>query len=73
MLKIQGKEFELTPIALRSVRPFVIDDVILSDAAEEEGFDINDKIEVTKFLKTKVGVISLPSNKPSSSLPRSTS
>ncbi|EIW53657.1 DNA repair exonuclease [Trametes versicolor FP-101664 SS1] len=54
LLKIQGKEFELTPIALRSVRPFVIDDVILSDAAEEEGFDINDKIEVTKFLKTKV-------------------
>ncbi|KAH9847009.1 DNA repair exonuclease [Lenzites betulinus] len=54
LLKIQGKEFDLTPIALRSVRPFVIDDVVLSDAAEEEGFDLNDKIEVAKFLKTKV-------------------
>ncbi|KAI0330035.1 DNA repair exonuclease [Cubamyces sp. BRFM 1775] len=54
LLKIQGKEFELTPIPLRSVRPFVIDDVVLSEAAEEEGFDINDKIEVAKFLKQKV-------------------
>ncbi|KAI8972429.1 DNA repair exonuclease [Trametes punicea] len=54
LLKIQGKEFELTPIPLRSVRSFVIDDVVLSEAAEEEGFDLNDKIEVTKFLKSKV-------------------
>ncbi|KAI0365004.1 DNA repair exonuclease [Pilatotrama ljubarskyi] len=54
LLKIQGKEFELTPIPLRSVRPFVIDEVVLSEAAEEEGFDLNDKIEVSKYLKTKV-------------------
>ncbi|KAI0640408.1 DNA repair exonuclease [Trametes meyenii] len=54
LLKIQGKEFELTPIPLRSVRPFVIDDIVLSEAGEEEGFDINDKIEVAKCLKVKV-------------------
>ncbi|KAI0705613.1 Metallo-dependent phosphatase-like protein [Earliella scabrosa] len=54
LLKIQGKEFELTPIPLRSVRPFVIDEVDLSAAAEEEGFELNDKIEVAKFLKNKV-------------------
>ena len=59
LLKIQGKEFELTPIPLRSVRPFVIDDVVLSEAAEEEGFDINDKIEVAKFLKQKAGIVIL--------------
>ncbi|KAI9070370.1 DNA repair exonuclease [Trametes sanguinea] len=54
LLKIQGKQFELTPIPLRSVRPFVIDEVVLSEAAEEEGFDLNDKIEIAKFLKSKV-------------------
>ena len=54
LLKIQGKEFELTPIPLRSVRPFVIDDVDLREAAEEEGFDLSDKLAVNKFLKKKV-------------------
>ncbi|KAM5539737.1 hypothetical protein V8D89_006550 [Ganoderma adspersum] len=54
LLKIQGKEFELTPLPLRSVRPFVIDDVDLSEAAEENGFDLNDKIEIGKFLKNRV-------------------
>ncbi|KAI0800087.1 DNA repair exonuclease [Fomes fomentarius] len=54
LLEIQGKEFELTAIPLRSVRPFVIDEVELSAAAEEEGFELYDKIEVAKFLKTKV-------------------
>ena len=54
LLKIQGKEFELTPIPLRSVRPFVIDEIDLSEAAEEHGFDLNDKIEISKFLKNRV-------------------
>ena len=51
LLKIQGKEFELTPIPLRSVRPFVLDDVNLMDASEEEGFDLSDKLAVSQFLK----------------------
>ncbi|THH12098.1 hypothetical protein EW146_g7826 [Bondarzewia mesenterica] len=54
LLKIQGKEFELTPIPLRTVRPFVMDEVVLTEAAEEEGFDITDQMEVTKFLKARV-------------------
>ena len=54
LLSIQGKEFELKPIPLRSVRPFVIDDVDLREAAEEEGFDLSDKLAVNKFLKKKV-------------------
>ena len=53
-MKIQGKEFELTPIPLRTVRPFVMDEVVLTEAAEEEGFDTNDQMEVTKFLKARV-------------------
>ncbi|RPD69197.1 DNA repair exonuclease [Lentinus tigrinus ALCF2SS1-7] len=54
LLTIHGKEFQLTPIPLRGVRPFVIDDVNLAEAAEKEGFDLNDKIEIAKYLKNKV-------------------
>ncbi|OBZ66455.1 Double-strand break repair protein MRE11 [Grifola frondosa] len=54
LLKIQGKEFELTPIPLRTVRPFVLDDVVLSEAAEDEGLDLNDRMEISKYLKAKV-------------------
>lgn len=54
LLKIQGKEFSLTPIPLRTVRPFVLGDVILTDAAEDEGLDLSDKMEITKYLKKRV-------------------
>lgn len=55
-MKIQGKEFELTPIPLRTVRPFVLDDVILTEAADDEGLDLTDRMAITKYLKNKVGV-----------------
>ncbi|EJD05327.1 DNA repair exonuclease [Fomitiporia mediterranea MF3/22] len=54
LLKILGTEFKLEPLPLRTVRPFVIDEVCLVEAAEEEGFDVTDQIEVSKFLKRKV-------------------
>ncbi|KAF8639209.1 hypothetical protein AX17_001694 [Amanita inopinata Kibby_2008] len=54
LLQIQGKEFQLTPIPLRTTRPFVIGEVVLVDAAEKEGLDITDPMEITKYLKTKV-------------------
>ncbi|KAH8112242.1 DNA repair exonuclease [Phellopilus nigrolimitatus] len=54
LLQIQGKEFHMDPIPLRTVRPFVIDEVFLIEAAEEEGFDVTDQIEVGKFLRAKV-------------------
>lgn len=53
-MEIQGKEFQLKPIPLRTVRPFVLEDLVLSEAAEEEGFDVNDQIAVSKFLKSRV-------------------
>ncbi len=55
LVQIQGKEFQLTPIPLRSVRPFVIEEVTLLDVAEEEGFDVDDQMAITKYLKRKVG------------------
>ncbi|RDB17053.1 Double-strand break repair protein MRE11 [Hypsizygus marmoreus] len=57
LLQIQGKEFQMTPLPLRTVRPFVIEEVILNEAAEEEGFDVSDQMEITKFLKKKVNAL----------------
>ena len=56
-MKIQGKEFELTPIPLRTVRPFVMDEVLLTEVAEEEGFDVTNQMEITKYLKLRVSHI----------------
>jgi len=54
LLQIQGKEFQLTPLPLRTVRPFVIEEVVLNEVADEVGLDLNDQMAITKFLKGKV-------------------
>ncbi|CAL1709553.1 unnamed protein product [Somion occarium] len=54
LLEICGKEYKMVPIPLRTVRPFVVDEVSLEAAAEDEGLDLNDKMAVSKFLKNKV-------------------
>ena len=54
LVEVQGKEFQLTPLRLRTVRPFVIEEVVLTEAAEEGGFDIEDPMAIQKFLKSKV-------------------
>ncbi|KAI3603119.1 double-strand break repair protein mre11 [Moniliophthora roreri] len=54
LVQIQGKEFQMTPIPLRTVRPFVIEEVVLTEAAEKQGFDISDQIGISKYLKGKV-------------------
>lgn len=53
LLQIQGKEFELTPLPLRTVRPFVMESIVLSEIAEEEGLNLSDQMEITKYLKNK--------------------
>lgn len=57
LLEIQHKEFRLTPIPLRTVRPFVIEEIQLFSASEEEGFDITDNVEIAKFLKSRVNAL----------------
>lgn len=47
----------MTPIPLRTVRPFVMDEILLTEVAEEEGFDVTDQMEVTKYLKLRVSNI----------------
>ncbi|KAF7293042.1 Double-strand break repair protein [Mycena indigotica] len=54
LLQIRGKEFELTPIPLRTVRPFVIESIVMTEVAEEEGLNLADSIEINKYLKRKV-------------------
>ncbi|KAJ7130325.1 Mre11 DNA-binding presumed domain-containing protein [Mycena epipterygia] len=51
------QKFEMTPIPLRTVRPFVIESVVLSEIAEEEGLNLADQMEITKFLKAKVNAL----------------
>lgn len=54
LLKVQGKEFSMEPLPLRTVRPFVMDEVVLTEVAEEVGFDVTDQMEITKYLKGRV-------------------
>ncbi|KAI0795558.1 Metallo-dependent phosphatase-like protein [Abortiporus biennis] len=54
LLEVQGKEFKMTPIPLRTVRPFVTDEVILAAAEDEDGLDLGDRMAIEKYLKKKV-------------------
>ena len=57
LLEICGKEFQLQPIPLRTTRPFKLEEVILSESAEEEGFELTDQMAISKFLKSKVSAL----------------
>ncbi|KAF8667469.1 DNA repair exonuclease [Rhizoctonia solani] len=57
LLEIQHNTFQLTPIPLQTVRPFVLDDVNLSEAAETDGIDITNQVSVMKFLRERVNAL----------------
>ena len=57
ILKIQGKEFSIEPLPLRTVRPFVMDEMVLSDVAEAGLVDLSDRMAITKLLKDRVRLI----------------
>ncbi|EJD52009.1 DNA repair exonuclease [Auricularia subglabra TFB-10046 SS5] len=54
ILKVCGKEFSLEPIPLRSVRPFVLDEIVMAEVAEEEGIDLSDQMEINKYLRQRI-------------------
>ncbi|GAA6043588.1 hypothetical protein JCM8097_005270 [Rhodosporidiobolus ruineniae] len=57
LIKIQGKEFEFEPIRLRSVRPFVFEEISLADYHDKQTDDkkkLTSKAAVNKYLKMKV-------------------
>jgi double-strand break repair protein MRE11 len=53
-VQIRGKEYTIKPIPLRTVRPFVMDSIVLAEAAEEENVDINDALKLKQYLAGKV-------------------
>ncbi|KWU43773.1 DNA repair exonuclease, partial [Rhodotorula sp. JG-1b] len=57
LIKIQGKEFEFEPIRLRSVRPFIFEDIALAPYHDKQTDDrkkLTSKVAVNKYLKSKV-------------------
>lgn len=59
LIHVHGKEYSLKPLPLRTVRPFVLEEVVLSEVAEEEGFELEDQMEITKYLRSRVVIILL--------------
>lgn len=55
LLKINKKNFKLDRIPLKTVRPFIIDEVVLSDTS----LDPSDEEDLSIFLKQKVAFIDL--------------
>ncbi|SGY15283.1 BQ5605_C013g07313 [Microbotryum silenes-dioicae] len=55
LIKIQGKEFEFEPIRLRTVRPFIFEDISLSEAHDpSRKVNLKDKVAVNRYLKGRV-------------------
>lgn len=56
ILNIQGSHFQISEIPLKTVRPFIFDEVVLSTEAEKPGneMDLEDKDSITAFLRAKV-------------------
>jgi hypothetical protein len=59
LIQVHGKEYNLKPLPLRTTRPFVLEEVVLSEVAEEEGFELEDQMEITKYLRSRVTIVFL--------------
>lgn len=54
LVQICGKQYTIKPIPLRTVRPFVMDTLVLAEAAEEENVDINNAMKLKQYLTSKI-------------------
>ncbi len=54
ILEIHGKDYAMKPITLQTVRPFVLDEMRLSDVADAGALDLNDRAAITQLLKDRV-------------------
>lgn len=56
ILSIQGSQFQITEVPLKTVRPFEMDEVILTEAAANSTNKLNleDKDSITAYLRTQV-------------------
>ena len=57
LIQVHGKEYSLKPLPLRTARPFVLEEVVLFEIAEEEGFELEDQMEITKYLRSRVTIV----------------
>ncbi|EGG01081.1 uncharacterized protein MELLADRAFT_39329, partial [Melampsora larici-populina 98AG31] len=57
ILEIQGRDFAINAVPLKSVRPFVFHDIILSDEEEENNLKLDTKTKVIKYLTKLVEVL----------------
>jgi len=44
----------MTPLQLRTVRPFVLESLVLQEVSDEEDLDLTDKTAITVFLRSRV-------------------
>lgn len=58
ILSIQGDQFDIEPVALKTVRPFKIGEVIMEEEADDPAneLDLQSRDSVTAFLEKKVGL-----------------
>lgn len=54
IIHVKGRDFTLEPLTLKTVRPFVMDEVDLDEIVDQANLRIDDKQGVTKLLKRKV-------------------
>ena len=54
ILSIQGSQFQISEIPLKTVRPFELDEVVLLEAAKEGDLDLQDKDSITAYLRKQV-------------------
>ncbi|MBW0480653.1 hypothetical protein O181_020368 [Austropuccinia psidii MF-1] len=54
ILEIQDRDFSMIPIPLKTVRPFIFHEIILSEEEEEHHLKLDDKPKVVKYLKKLV-------------------
>lgn len=54
IIHVKGRDFNMEPLTLKTVRPFVMDEVDLDEIVDEANLRIDDKQGVTKLLKRKV-------------------
>ena len=59
LLSIQGSQFQIAEIPLKTVRPFIFDEITLSHLAENEENKINleDRDSITAFLRRMVRIL----------------
>ncbi|POW20493.1 hypothetical protein PSHT_03399 [Puccinia striiformis] len=54
ILEVQDRDFSFVPIPLKTVRPFIFEDIVLAEDEEEKKLKLDDKPKIVKYLKSLV-------------------